>query len=59
LEAAGIPHLVENEHYGALSGVGLAYVGDAALRILVPGDRAGEARTLLAGIVVVKLTSDR
>ena len=52
LDAAGVPFVVENEHYSAaVSGVGLARFGDASLRVLVPGHRAAEARSLLGQVV--------
>jgi len=52
LDAAGVPFVVENEHYSAaVSGVGLPRLGDASLRVLVPGDRAAEARSLLGPVV--------
>jgi hypothetical protein len=52
LDAAGVPFVVENEHYSAaVSGAALPRLGDASLRVLVPGDRAAEARSLLGPVV--------
>jgi hypothetical protein len=47
LAGAGVPFVIENEHYSAVSGAGSTRLGDATLRVLVPGDRAVEARSLI------------
>ncbi len=45
LEEAGIPVLVADNHMSALEGM----IGAFPRRILVPGDRAGQARRVIAG----------